>query len=953
MVIEPSEMKQKCLYQLGFHYLRASQQPKEFLELSLECFLKAYALSPSDEIYFYIALIHDYKMHQEQPNSSFLYDFFRDYPENRKYTELQQYIRKGNFLDYHDSLLTLSLCYQYGLFGLTASKEQEKILLKQVSQQNKLIDEYILKIKFPLLKTLSRENQIELEKELRLETSPLPSVAIIGGGLSGTITALLLDNLIKQGKISFGKIYLLEKNQSLLSGASLLPCRLHLGGEYPKDKITAYQCLFGSVLFRQMFQTDLVLTKVPNNTFLLAKESTRELKNKQSFLTKDDFLEHHQDLRKRYEHYLSQFPNPNEMAELLFGSSLTEKLTEQELENLGLEEHFCAGVRTKERGLQSTGLGTVLEHALKQSHNIQVLCGYEVDHIEKMTQSGYIVSSGTHPRIAVDYLIHAAFEKNLYLQSLLLKSFQRDSEGESAPSINVFSRALAVLDIQPCVEFLEKTPKAVPDSSFFGILGKEGGMVSFFNRTTATVFVPNEGLSYQGEYVISPTREDPSTQLQEMEDCTRQFEQNKVEIGQRILQDIIKKFPFLEGAKLLDLIFRPTVSANGEIYKRTHIDVSWLGDQKDCLQVFATKATFAPFVALQTVARLILQTAVTKNFNPQEKEFLEQFLSPEGVMLTPESFGNGVLPQVFNIVPHSSFLSKRQFLRDQYWYAFQRNLPFSLFDPSNSRSHIGINSAQQLRFLLKLKNKKQFLELQNFFLDENGVKVLNDFFVKRPCQKLKGIYLGQPTELLNEGNNHHITELLNHMNVCPSLKELSFTGWNLTLPFYYESIATIMPKLQKIAFHKWTIFNSSSLKRLLQQPLALTDFCLTQGNLDSKTLETLLSLLCDCKSLQNVDLADNQIGSRIKDKSFLLLEKMVENLSVLRILNISKNELFNFNQKLTSLENAATLPLMVAITHHQNLKRVHILQNGPISEILQNRLEYFFLISKKNLSQHF
>ena len=139
----------------------------------------------------------------------------------------------------------------------------------------------------------------------------------------------------------------------------------------------------------------------------------------------------------------------------------------------------------------------------------------------------------------------------------------------------------------------------------------------------------------------------------------------------------------------------------------------------------------------------------------------------------------------------------------------------------------------------------------------------------------------------------------------------------------------------------------------MQQPLALTDFCLTQGNLDSKTLETLLSLLCDCKSLQNVDLADNQIGSRIKDKSFLLLEKMVENLSVLRILNISKNELFNFNQKLTSLENAATLPLMVAITHHQNLKRVHILQNGPISEILQNRLEYFFLISKKNLSQHF
>ena len=102
-------------------------------------------------------------------------------------------------------------------------------------------------------------------------------VAIIGGGYTGVFSALLLSRLKDANGDSALRVCLLERDEHLMNGSSLVPARLHLGGEYPKDPVTARQCLLGAMLFRQMMPTDDILTDRKHLDFLVAKDSPSTL----------------------------------------------------------------------------------------------------------------------------------------------------------------------------------------------------------------------------------------------------------------------------------------------------------------------------------------------------------------------------------------------------------------------------------------------------------------------------------------------------------------------------------------------------------------------------------------------------------------------------------------------------------------------------------------------------
>ena len=99
-----------------------------------------------------------------------------------------------------------------------------------------------------------------------------PYIAVIGGGYTGVLSSLLLAGLKKPGPDGQPalSVHLFEQDLNLMNGASLIPARLHLGGEYPKDPPTAFQCLISALIFRQMFPTESILTDRKRIDFLLA-----------------------------------------------------------------------------------------------------------------------------------------------------------------------------------------------------------------------------------------------------------------------------------------------------------------------------------------------------------------------------------------------------------------------------------------------------------------------------------------------------------------------------------------------------------------------------------------------------------------------------------------------------------------------------------------------------------
>jgi len=122
-------------------------------------------------------------------------------------------------------------------------------------------------------------------------------IAVIGGGLGGVTTALML------AKDPHYHVTLIEAQPTVLNGACVSAGRLHLGGEYPLDSKTAHDCLLGAIIWKLLMPKN-IYTPAPPMKFLLAQktqEHGEKYPEDDKALTLDKYLTAYEKIREEYE----------------------------------------------------------------------------------------------------------------------------------------------------------------------------------------------------------------------------------------------------------------------------------------------------------------------------------------------------------------------------------------------------------------------------------------------------------------------------------------------------------------------------------------------------------------------------------------------------------------------------------------------------------------------------
>jgi glycine/D-amino acid oxidase-like deaminating enzyme len=283
------------------------------------------------------------------------------------------------------------------------------------------------------------------------------TIAVIGGGYTGVISAILL------AKLKIFDVHLFEKDMVLMNGASAATARLHLGGEYLEDEKTAKQCLFSALLFRQMFPTESILADIQYIKFLTAMDSLEEI-------SVEKIRTQYKKLQSSYKKKFDQLKelwqtSDEETGNRLFGDpSLF-------VEDAGIDPeciHFAGGIKTKERGLQPISLGVMLEELLEQ-HGVILHLGCTVTKASYSDENeGYnlFYKSQHSQNLFANYVVSAAWHRNNYLATKI-----GASSSPPDTSQKVFLRAIGLFDVSRC--------ENQKNCGYFGFKGIHGGMVSY------------------------------------------------------------------------------------------------------------------------------------------------------------------------------------------------------------------------------------------------------------------------------------------------------------------------------------------------------------------------------------------------------------------------------------------------------------------------------------------
>src|SRR5206468_2992862 len=143
---------------------------------------------------------------------------------------------------------------------------------------------------------------------------------------------------------------------------------------------------------------------------------------------------------------------------------------------------------------------------------------------------------------------------------------------------------------------------------------------------------------------------------------------------------------------------------NDEIFKRTHSSAKWVDGAEGCLQVCSTKATFAPFVALQALACFVADKPreLRVNFDEEESRFLTRLIDAN--LFKEGTVENIDLPDCFKLILDDGFMAEKQFQARMRYYAFQREMDFALFEKTveeveTAAATIGIDSNRQFELI--------------------------------------------------------------------------------------------------------------------------------------------------------------------------------------------------------------------------------------------------------------
>lgn len=482
-------------------------------------------------------------------------------------------------------------------------------------------------------------------------------IAIIGGGYTGVLTALLLTKLQDKEENPFYEVHLYDSNPELMMGASLAPARLHLGGEYPTDEATALQCLKSAILFRQMLRG--IYTDISKTAFLLSNNSKEQL-------TYEEMKENYNKIKNKYGRYYTQLQNEyGENTDALFFGPPDDFFAEICDEDLPVG---YKGILTQEKGLNPIYLGLTLEKLLKH-FNVTLHLGSQVNSIAKVFDAKF------GETVLPVHMVSTDGSSELYHQVVNSTwvdfrpiDIMCDPKNKGINSTS-FIRGIMLADISQCSIPIFNGEKA----SIFGLLGQHGGMASPFNNHIALLYLPTPEGGHIGEHPIS---DNIPSMLHSFQERYKLYDVQKEGRMENILANLKQKFPFLHGARPIDLLIRETLSFdNGELEKRRHINTNngtpAGGVPANYVRVLSTKATYCPVAALEAL-KLILKNSCENN--PERK-----YSSTFGEWLD-KSFGGETAESI--ILPAEArlpfFEKTEEFFREAEDYAERHMLPKEL-----------------------------------------------------------------------------------------------------------------------------------------------------------------------------------------------------------------------------------------------------------------------------------
>jgi len=777
--------------------------------------------------------------------------------------------------------------------------------------------------------------------QLKVKTRPIlplfnpetgnPRVAVIGGGYTGVISSILLARLKKAGTPALD-VHLFEKNLNVLNGASTAPARLHLGGEYPKDSTTALQCLISALIFRQMFPTESILTTRKRIDFLLARES-EEAKEEDQRLTLAELHGHYQKLQQTYKELLQQFGDWGDgAAPRLFGT-LHEFFSflgsAEAIEDERLRPHFTGGVRTSERGFQPIALGVILERLLVEN-NVHVHLGRSVTKVRSIDGEGYgflhySKNDQDEKEFLARYVVNAAWDEAPYLtyQASAGPAPVTVTEGSpvldpirNQPPTKVYLRSIGLFDVSRCV--------GIPtERSYFGLVGRAGAMVSFFSPTVAMIYVPEEDLSYQGLYNLSSHSEreailDTAAQIRLVK-LSELPEQSKV--LNAMLRNVQEKYPFLRGAEPIQLITQTTLSWDNKVYQRQHIKPYWaLGEGGRWIQASATKATFAPLIALQVLRKITRQEDVRSRVDLSNRAFLAKICETD--LENIGSMDPGVMQALlseFVRVPEEFVLFREtipaddpKFLAEMQLYAFKRHLPMAMVEVF---MRMGIPAS------LGLTDEIPLIDWENLdHVDLRSVRPTTEMLTtlaaairRLPRTKVLESFRFQyytVEEDISEGHARAGIQVLKALSgERRFIKELEIDRLWFTLADEVEALASIILRngLEKLTLTEFASYftENNSLAQFFLIPLdkanSLKKFKLSFHHILPRkdTTKILLLTMTVLPSLNELSISNNRLGTILDAGetgvgSFELLEHLIRQQrgKALRDLDIAGNELF-------------------------------------------------------------
>jgi len=362
-------------------------------------------------------------------------------------------------------------------------------------------------------------------------------VVIIGGGVAGCMTALQL------AKNPDYHVTLLEAQDQILNGTSLLFSRVHLGGEYPLDLDTAKACLYGGVTMKWLLP-DHIFSKAPPIRYLIGNNTQRFGENEESRLRKeadanqefrgtrrkakkvkkdDDtpkngltharFWEMYQSLQRTYDSIIRDILDifsvnrnskltPEEVEAGLYGSAndLLKVLSHSQYADC---KNVYGGFQTQERGLNVPRFLATLQLGLEEEvkkGNITIRTNHKVKPsilgrgpdgrikankergISGNFKNGFTVECENGENLKADLVVNAAWTGGPEITPLIYRS-NKDIK------VDVHRRAMMVIDL----------PEGWKTPGVFQLLGEhgDGGMLSPYNDKIALCYLPDKEAAYR------------------------------------------------------------------------------------------------------------------------------------------------------------------------------------------------------------------------------------------------------------------------------------------------------------------------------------------------------------------------------------------------------------------------------------------------------------------------